>query len=61
MIAQAVVGINGVTLGQYGSIAVDATALDPTAPVITDLANDAFAGMRTFLANAAAARACPAR
>ena len=29
MIAQAVVGINGVTLGQYGSIAVDVDALDP--------------------------------
>jgi hypothetical protein len=50
MIAQAVVGINGVTLGQYGSIAVDPHAVDPCAPVATDLANDAFAGMRTFLA-----------
>ncbi len=53
MIAQAVVGINGVTLGQYGSIAVDVRALDPDAPVHTDLANDAFAGIRTFLATAA--------
>jgi hypothetical protein len=54
MIAQAVVGINGVTLGQYGSIAVDPHALDPCAPVVTDLANDAFAGMRVFLAAASA-------
>lgn len=54
MIAQAVVGLTGVTLGQYGSIAVDAQALDPCAPVATDLGNDAFAGMRTFLAVAAA-------
>jgi hypothetical protein len=52
MIAQAVVGINGVTLGQYGSIAVDPHAVDPGAPVATDLGNDAFAGMRTFLAAA---------
>ena len=37
MIAQAVVGINGVTLGQYGSIAVDVASLDPNAPVRTDL------------------------
>jgi hypothetical protein len=54
MIAQAVVGINGVTLGQYGSIAVDPHALDPCAPVITDLSNDAFAGMRVFLVAASA-------
>jgi hypothetical protein len=53
MIAQAVVGIPGVTLGQYGSIAVDPHALDPDAPVATDLGNDAFAGMRTFLGVAA--------
>jgi hypothetical protein len=50
MIAQAVVGLSGVTLGQYGSIAVDPHALDPYAPVATDLANDAFGGLRTFLA-----------
>jgi hypothetical protein len=54
MIAQAVVGIAGVTLGQYGSIAVDPRALDPAAPVATDLGNDAFAGMRTFLSVAGA-------
>ena len=54
MIAQALVGIAGVTLGQYGSIAVDVEALDPEAPVVTDLANDAFGGIRTFLATASA-------
>jgi hypothetical protein len=53
MIAQAVVGIGGVTLGQYGSIAVDVDAFDREAPVVTDLAHDAFAGLRTFLAEAA--------
>jgi hypothetical protein len=52
MIAQAVVGITGVTLGQYGSVAVDVDALDPDTPVHTDLANDAFTSMRTFLATA---------
>lgn len=54
MIAQAVVGINGITPGQYGSFAVDVDALDPESAVITDLANDAFAGLRTFLATASA-------
>ena len=54
MIAQAVVGIAGVALGQYGSIAVDVDALDADAPVHTDLANDAFTSMRTFLATATA-------
>ena len=44
MIAQAVVGINGVTAGQYGSIAVDPAAVDPYAPVITDIATDSFCG-----------------
>ena len=38
MIAQAVVGIGGAALGQYGSVAVDVESLDPDAPVHTDLA-----------------------
>ena len=46
MIAQALVGIAGVTLGQYGSIAVDVDRLDPEAPVATDLGHDAFGGLR---------------
>jgi hypothetical protein len=54
MIAQALVGIAGVTLGQYGSIAVDVGRLDPDAPVATDLGHDAYGGLRAFLAEAAA-------
>jgi len=53
MIAQAVVGLPGVTLGQYGSIAVDVDRLDPGAPVQTDIASDAFVGVGTFLELAA--------
>lgn len=49
MIAQAVVGIRGVSIGQYGSLLVDAASVSPIAPVTTDLENDAFAGMRAFL------------
>ena len=55
MIAQAVVGIRGITLGQYGSVAVDRDAVDPSSPVATDLANDAYAALRTFLSTAARA------
>jgi methionine synthase II (cobalamin-independent) len=54
MIAQSLVGIAGVTLGQYGSIAVDAEHLDPEAPVATDLGHDAYGGLRAFLATASA-------
>jgi methionine synthase II (cobalamin-independent) len=54
MIAQALAGITGVTLGQYGSIAIDADHLDPEAPVATDLGHDAYGGLRAFLATAAA-------
>jgi hypothetical protein len=52
MIAQAVVGINGVTAGQYGSIAVDVAAVDPYAAVITDVSTDSFSGLRRFLDHA---------
>lgn len=55
MIAQAVVGVHGVTLGPYGSIAVDLDAIDRHAPVRTDLGSDAFVGFRTFLDHAVAA------
>lgn len=47
--AQAMVGMQGVTVGQYGSIAVDANLVDPLAPIVTDLEHDAFVGFRTFL------------
>jgi hypothetical protein len=49
MIAQAVVGLRGVSLGQYGSIAVDIAEIDPAAPVLTDIGHDAFGGLRAFL------------
>jgi hypothetical protein len=52
LIAQAVVGIAGVRPGQYGSIAIDRTAIDPTAPIVCDLAGDAYTSLRTFLCTA---------
>lgn len=52
MIAQAVVGMKGVTLGQYGSIAVDVPELDPEAPFVTDLHHDAFLSMRVAVEEA---------
>lgn len=52
-IAQALVGTAGVTLGQYGTVAVDVDRLDPTATVTTDLERDQFVGFRTFLEIAA--------
>lgn len=54
-IAQALVGTAGVTLGQYGTVAVDVDRLDPAAAVDTDLSRDNFVGFRTFL-DAAAGR-----
>jgi methionine synthase II (cobalamin-independent) len=48
-IAQALVGAAGVTLGQYGTVAVDVDRLDPSAPVETDMRSDNFVGFRTFL------------
>ncbi len=53
---KALVGMQGVTVGQYGGIAIDAGALDPLAPVVTDLEHDAFVGFRAFLEAAAARR-----
>lgn len=53
-IAQALIGVPGVTLGQYGTVAVDVARLDPEAEVATDLRGDNFVGFRTFLAHAAA-------
>jgi hypothetical protein len=49
-IAQALVGVCGVTLGQYGTVAIDVGRLDASAPVCTDLERDHFTGFRTFLA-----------
>jgi hypothetical protein len=52
LIPQALVGLAGITVGQYGSIAVDVASFDAEAPVITDLEHDAFGGWRAFLAAA---------
>ncbi len=49
MVAQAVVGLPGVSLGQYGSIAVDPAHVADAEPITTDLAHDSFAGLRAFL------------
>jgi hypothetical protein len=48
-IAQALVGTPGVTLGQYGTVAIDLARLDPDAPVDTEIRRDNFVGFRTFL------------
>ena len=52
MIAQALVGISGVSVGQYGSIALDTASIDMQAPVCTDLKHDAYGGFRGFLERA---------
>lgn len=49
MIAQAIVGLPGVSLGQYGSVAVDPSHLADDVPISTDLTGDAFLGFRAFL------------
>lgn len=53
IIVQAMLGIEGVAVGQYGAISVDVTRVDPLADVTTDLQHDAFAGFRRFLELAA--------
>ncbi|MFZ9156585.1 MAG: hypothetical protein ACO230_00670 [Ilumatobacteraceae bacterium] len=60
MIAQAVVGIRGISLGQYGSLVVDPSQIDPFAPVVTDLQHDAFVGLRAFL-DVVAGRTAPVK
>ncbi|MEO6158263.1 MAG: hypothetical protein ABIQ39_11595 [Ilumatobacteraceae bacterium] len=52
MIVQALVGVRGVTVGQYGSLAVDARVVDPMNYVHTDIGHDAFGGFRALLAAA---------
>ena len=49
MVAQALVGIAGVSVGHYAGISVDVAALDPDAPVDTDLDADAFGAFAAFL------------
>lgn len=57
LIVQAMLGIEGVTVGQYGSISVDASRVDPRAEVTTDLQHDAFAAFARFLELASEERA----
>lgn len=55
-IAQALAGVPGVSMGQYGALAVDVDRLDVGAPVATDLHGDHFGGFRAFLEVAAERR-----
>lgn len=52
MVPQGLAGIEGVTSGQYGGIAVDLDALDLAGEVVTDLASDSYAGFAAFLESA---------
>jgi hypothetical protein len=56
MLAQALVGVNGVRLHADGSIAVDLSSVKPHATITTDVERDAFAGLRGFLDLAAKVR-----
>lgn len=56
MISQAVAGMRGFTIGQYGSIAVDVDAVDPDDPASSQLHDDAYAGLFAFLDEAAERR-----
>lgn len=49
MIAQALVGIEGVSVGQYGGISVDVSALDVDHFITTDLSSDAYGAFSEFL------------
>ena len=59
MIAQALVGIEGVSAGQYGSISVDIDALDLAGEVTTDLNSDAYGAFAEFLESARLRTASP--
>ena len=49
MIAQALVGIEGVSVGQYGGISVDVAHLDVDQFITTDLNADAYGAFKEFL------------
>lgn len=59
MIAQALVGIQGVSVGQYGGINVDVSSVDLAGDVTTDLRSDAYVGFAAFLSSATAAQVRP--
>lgn len=52
MLAQAVVGIRGVTVTSDGGLDVDPRRVDPVTQITTDLEHEAFVGLRTFLEQA---------
>ncbi len=52
IISQAVSGMRGVSVGQYGSISVDVDALDRDGQVDVDLHDEAYGSLRAFLAEA---------
>jgi hypothetical protein len=54
LVGQALVGLAGVSVGQYGSVSVDLGDIDPLGLVETDLSDDAFGGFRAFLDEAVA-------
>lgn len=49
MVAQALVGIEGVSVGQYGGIAVDVSQLDVDHFITTDISSDAYGSFSAFL------------
>lgn len=49
MVAQAIEGLPGVSLGQYGSFAIDPGRLGDDVAITTGLDGDAFVGLRAFL------------
>ena len=49
MIAQALVGIEGVSVGQYGGISVDVSAIDVDHFITTDLNSEAYGAFAEFL------------
>ena len=49
MVAQAISGLPGVSLGQYGSFAFDPVGLTVDVPITTGLGTDAFTGLSAFL------------
>ena len=52
LVAQAMVGAAGITLGQYGTVAVDVDRLDPDAAVVTGPHTENFGGFRAFVEHA---------
>lgn len=49
LVAQAIAGLPGVSLGQYGSFAIDPVGLTVDVPITTGLGTDAFAGLAAFI------------